>query len=174
MLKHFFAASVLVASTAAAQSASPVAEARALWKGNIGYITQAADELPEALYSYRPTPDVRTFGELFAHIAGSQNMYCAMALGEKAPDEADVEKNAKTKAAIVAALKASNTYCEKAYTQPQDKLTATVDVFGEKHSRYYTLIGNASHDGEHYSNIVTYMRLNKLVPPSSRPRSGGN
>ena len=81
------------------------------------------------------------FGELFAHIAGSQNMYCAMALGEKAPDEADVEKNAKTKAAIVAALKASNTYCDKAYTQSEDKLKASVDVFGEQHSRYYTLIG---------------------------------
>ena len=46
-----------------------------------------------------------------------------------------------------------------------------IDVFGQQHSRFYTLIANASHDGEHYGNIVTYMRLNKMVPPSSRPRS---
>ena len=97
----------VLASTAAAQS--PTAEARALWKGNIGYVTQAAEELSEAMYKYRPTPEVRSFGELFAHIAGSQMMYCAMALGEKAPGEADMEKTATTKAAILSALKSSNT-----------------------------------------------------------------
>ena len=43
-----------------------------------------------------------------------------------------------------------------------------VDIFGEKHPRFYALIANASHNGEHYGNIVTYMRMNKLVPPSSR------
>jgi len=177
MLKHALVLTALLSTTAAAQtdkSPSPTAEVRAAWKGVIVNITAAADELPESLYSYKPTRDVRSFGELFAHIAGSQKMYCAMALGDKVPGEGDVEMGAKTKAAIVAALKESNSYCEKAYTQADDKLTAMVDVFGEKHPRFYTLIGNATHDGEHYGNIVTYMRLNKLVPPSSRPRSGGN
>ena len=176
MLKHAFVATALFATSAAAQTETgPVTrEARALWKSNIGYIVQAAEELPDALYSYRPTPDVRTFGELFGHIAGSQKMYCAMALGDKVPGEGDVEKTAKTKAALVAALKESNTYCEKAYTQEDDKLKAPVDVFGETHPRLYPLLANAAHNGEHYGNIVTYMRMNKLVPPSSRPRSGGN
>jgi len=162
--------------TAGAQDKAPsvTTEARALWRSNIGYIVQAAEELPEALYAYKPTPDVRTFGELFGHIAGSQKMYCAMALGDKVPGESDVEKAAKTKAALVAALKESNTYCEKAYTLQDDKLKAPVDVFGETHPRLYPLLANAAHNGEHYGNIVTYMRLNKLVPPSSRPRAGGN
>ena len=176
MLKHAFVLTALLATTAAAQTESgPVTkEARALWKSNIGYITQAAEELPEALYSYRPTPDVRTFGELFGHIAGSQKMYCAMALGDKVPGEGDVEKAAKTKAALVAALKESNTYCEKAYTLQDEKLKAPVDVFGEMHPRLYALLANAAHNGEHYGNIVTYMRMNKLVPPSSRPRPSGD
>jgi hypothetical protein len=95
-------------------------------------------------------------------------MYCAMALGEKVPGEGDVEKVAKTKAAIVAALKESNTYCERAYALRDDAVKAPVDIFGTQHPRFYALIANASHDGEHYGNIVTYMRLNKLVPPSSR------
>ena len=158
----------LIVSTASAQSLSAAAEARALWKGNIGFLTQAAEELSDALYAYRPTPDVRTVGELFAHVAGSQKMYCAMALGEPVPGEGDIEKTAKTKAAILAALKESSTYCEKAYALPDSKLTAPVDVFGTQHPRFYALIANASHDGEHYGNIVTYMRMNKLVPPSSR------
>jgi uncharacterized damage-inducible protein DinB len=173
MLKTFLAAAaipVLLSTAAAAQS--PTSEARALWKSNISNVNAAADELSEALYAYRPTPDVRTFGELFAHIAGSQNMYCAMALGEKPPAEDVVEKGAKTKAAIVAALKESNQYCERAYALPDASLNAPVDIFGQQHPRFYALIANAAHDGEHYGNVVTYMRMNKLVPPSSRPRSG--
>ena len=176
MLKTLLAAaaSVVVVSTAAAQTQapSPTNEARLLWKSIIGNLTQAAEELSETLYGYRPTPDVRTVGEMFAHVAGSQKMYCAMALGEKVPGEGDVEKTAKTKAAILAALKESNTYCERAYSQSDDKVKAPVEIFGQTHPRFYALIANASHDGEHYGNIVTYMRLNKLVPPSSRPRTG--
>ena len=153
---------------ASAQGTSHTADARTLWKSTVANINIAAEEGSDALYAYRPTPDVRTFGELVAHVAGSQKMFCAMALGEKVPDEADVEKTAKTKAAIVAALKASNTYCERAYSQADDAVKAKVDIFGQQQTRYYALIMNATHDGEHYGNIVTYMRMNKLVPPSSR------
>ena len=167
MLKRILAAVLpLAVSTAAAQS--PAAEAKALWKSNIGYLNQAANELSESLYAYKPTADVRSFGELFAHIAGSQKMFCAMALGEKAPSEDDVEKVAKTKAAIVAALKESNTYCERAYSLSDESLKPPVDIFGTQHPRFYALLANAAHNGEHYGNIVTYMRMNKLVPPSSR------
>jgi uncharacterized damage-inducible protein DinB len=174
MLKQILLATAVpfVVSTASAQSPSPTAEARALWKSVIGNLNQAAEELSDSMYAYRPTPEVRSFGELFAHIAGSQKMYCAMALGDKVPGEGDVEESAKSKATILAALKESNTYCERAYTQPDDKLKAPVDIFGQQHPRFYALLANASHDGEHYGNIVTYMRLNKMVPPSSRPRSG--
>ena len=171
MLKRVIGIAALPLIVSAANAQSPTAEARALWKGNIGFVTQAAEELSDSLYAYRPTPEVRSFGELFAHIAGSQFMYCAMALGDKIPGEGDIEKTAKGKAAILKALKESNTYCERAYTQPDEKLKPMVDVFGQQHPRFYALIANASHDGEHYGNIVTYMRLNKMVPPSSRPRS---
>ena len=158
----------LVVSMAAAQGSTHTADAKAVWKGVIVNMTAAAEEISDAMYSYRPTPEVRTFGEMFAHVAGSQKMFCAMALGDKVPGEADVEKSAKTKAAIVAALKESNTYCERAYSQSDEAVKAKVDIFGQQQTRYYALIMNATHDGEHYGNIVTYMRMNKLVPPSSR------
>jgi uncharacterized damage-inducible protein DinB len=170
MLKRVIGIAALPLIALAANAQSPTAEARALWKSNIGFVTQAAEELSDSLYAYRATPEVRSFGELFAHIAGSQFMYCAMALGDKIPGEGDIEKTAKGKAEILKALKESNTYCERAYTQPDDKLKPMVDVFGQQHPRFYALIANASHDAEHYGNIVTYMRLNKMVPPSSRPR----
>ena len=169
------AAAQKAATPATQKSASPSAGveiARDLWRGVSGYITQAAADVPENLYSFKPTPDVRSFGELIGHIAGSQKMYCALALGEKAPGEDEVEKSAKTKAALVQALKESNDYCARAYQQTDAATSGMVDLFGQQRSKLYTLHGNAGHDAEHYGNIVTYMRINKMVPPSSRPRSG--
>jgi len=167
---------VILAATAAplfAQANPNMSNAASLFASVRGYITQSAADMSEAQYNFRPTPDVRTFGELIGHVAGSQKMFCAIALGEKPPAEDAVEKAAKTKAALVAALKESNDYCAKAYQQTDDATAAMVDVFGEKRSRMYVLLENVTHDNEHYGNIVTYMRMNKLVPPSSRPGPSG-
>lgn len=163
------------ATPATQKSASPSANveiARSLWRGVSGYITQAASDVPENLYTFKPTPEVRSFGELIGHIAGSQKSFCATAMGEKPPAEDEVEKSAKTKAALVQALKESNDYCARAYQQTDASAAGMVELFGEQRSKLYTLHENATHDSEHYGNIVTYMRINKMVPPSSRPRSG--
>ena len=170
-----FTRSVLILAFAAAPAfaqasgSSQVDNARLLWDGVRGYITDAAAEVPESMYSYRPTPEVRTFGELIGHIAGSQKMFCAWALGDKAPAEDAVEKAATKKAALVAALKESNDYCTRAYKLKDAALTGMVDMFGQQRSKLFVLLENAAHDNEHYGNIVTYMRLNKMVPPSSKP-----
>ena len=175
MIKRSLLILAAAAVPASAQAGNPnMANASALFGSVRDYITQAAADMSEAQYSFRPTPDVRTFGELIGHIAGSQKMFCAIALGEKPPAEDAVEKTAKTKAALVAALKQSNEYCAKAYQQTDAAAAAMVELFGEKRSRMYTLLENATHDNEHYGNIVTYMRMNKLVPPSSRPRPSGD
>jgi uncharacterized damage-inducible protein DinB len=147
-----------------------VENARLLWEGPRDFITAAAAEVPESMYSYRPTPEVRTFGQLIGHIAGSQNQYCAIALGEQPPAEDAVEKSATTKAALVAALKQSNDYCARAYTLTDAATAGMVELFGQKRSKVFALLENATHDNEHYGNIVTYMRINKMVPPSSKPR----
>ncbi|MEP6491235.1 MAG: DinB family protein [bacterium] len=153
---------------------SPVANVRTLWKQTADYLVAAANEVPEGTYSFRPTPDVRTFGELIGHVAGSQNMFCAVALGEAPPAEDAVEKAAKTKAALIDALRKSNDNCARAYKQTDKESAGEADLFGNKRSRFYVLLQNATHDGEHYGNIVTYMRMNKMVPPSSKPPAGGN
>ena len=74
---------------------------------------------------------------------------------------------------LVAALKESNDYCAKAYRLTDAATAGMVDVFGQQRSKMYALLMNVTHDNEHYGNIVTYMRMNKLVPPSSRPRPSG-
>ena len=174
MIKRSLLALAAAAAPAFGQANPNMANAAALFASVQGYITQSAADMSDAQYGFRPTADVRTFGELIGHIAGSQKMFCAIALGEKPPAEDAVEKSAKTKAALVAALKESNDYCAKAYQQTDAAAAATVDFFGQKHSRMFTLLENVTHDNEHYGNIVTYMRMNKLVPPSSRPGPSGD
>ena len=145
-----------------------LAALRSNWEQVIGNITTAAEELSEADYAYRPVATVRTFGELVGHVAGSQNMMCAAALGDPQPAEDAVEKAAKTKAALVKALRESNAYCAKAYAIGTATTGVATELFGSKTTRVGALTLNLMHDGEHYGNIITYMRMNGLVPPSSR------
>ena len=141
---------------------------REQWKGAIGNITAAANELTEAEYAYRPIAGVRTFGALVGHVAGTQNMLCAVVLGDKPAAEDAIETGPQTKAVLVAALTASTAYCAKAYAIAGAAGAAVVDVFGEKGTKVGALALNAVHDGEHYGNIVTYMRMQGKVPPSSK------
>jgi uncharacterized damage-inducible protein DinB len=156
----------------AAQSPGAVATSSTLWSQTIGYIIQSAEQMPEASYSFRPTPKVRTFGQIIGHVAGAQYVYCAAALNDKPASEGDIEKTKTSKADLVAAIKASTEYCRRAYAQSDAVVQGMTKVFGEDHSRLYALVGNATHDAEHYGNIVTYLRIKGMVPPSSQPAPG--
>ena len=145
-----------------------IAALRTNWQQAVGNITKAAEELSEADYAYRPIATVRTFGEIVGHVAGSQNLMCAAALGDKQPAEDAIEKVAKSKAAILKALHESVEYCTKAYAITAATAGMSTELFGEKSTRVGALALNAVHDGEHYGNIVTYMRMKGMVPPSSR------
>jgi uncharacterized damage-inducible protein DinB len=134
------------------------------------YVMRSAEKIPENLYSYRPTPEVRTIGQLFGHIADASNHICAAAMGGK-PAAGSVEKTAKTKAELIAALKREFAGCEANYS----KLTAasaleTVQIEGMTLTRVGVMNYESIHTSEHYGNLVTYMRLNKIVPPSSEPQ----
>ena len=154
-------------SGAASPGYSPMADVRANWHAMSEYILQSALDAPESVYGYKPTPAVRSFGELIGHVAGAQAMFCALALGEPAPREDAV--TAATKTQLVAALRASNSVCDRAYAQADAAGGATLDLFGTRRTRFYTLVENATHDAEHYGNLVTYLRMNGMVPPSSKP-----
>jgi uncharacterized damage-inducible protein DinB len=146
-----------------------VGTTRTLWQQQSGFVTQAAEDMPEAKYGYKPTPEVRSFGELIAHVAGSQYMFCAAATGDSARAEDDIEKKKLTrKADLVAAMRASNDYCARAYQQTDGASAGPVKLFGQERTRLYALMINATHDAEHYGNIVTYLRMNSMVPPSSK------
>jgi uncharacterized damage-inducible protein DinB len=133
-------------------------------------VLRSADKVPDEMWSFQPTPEVRTFAQLFAHIADGQYEFCSMATEGKMVDKG-IEKTAKTKAEIVAALKAAFGYCEAAYAKITDaSAVETVPAFGQKATRIGIMDFNITHTYEHYGNLVTYMRIKGIVPPSSEAR----
>lgn len=145
---------------------------RSEWQSISGWIASAAEQMPEADYAFKPTPAVRSFGQLIGHLAGAQDYICAVALGNSNPPAEDaIENKVTTKAALVAAFRTSNEHCMAAYAQADAGLHEATQLFGNPSTRLAALIRNTVHDGEHYGNIVTYMRIKGMVPPSSQPRT---
>jgi uncharacterized damage-inducible protein DinB len=158
-----------LAGSAVAQSAvSGVGTIYNVAKNNL---VRAAEQMPEADYGFQATKDVRTFGQLVGHVADANFYFCSTAAGEQNPSQGQFEKTLTAKAELVKALKDSFTYCDKAYQISDTKGVEEVTLFGMKTNRVGTLAFNAGHDMEHYGNIVTYMRLKGMVPPSSQPRN---
>ena len=156
----------LVASPLAAQTGA-VAGLGTVYNVAKGYLVKAAEQVPEETYAFKATAEVRSLGQLFGHVANANYMFCATAMGEKSPAASDFEKTT-AKAALVQALKDSFAYCDKAYAMADATAMQDVNLFGMKTNKLGVLSFNSAHDMEHYGNIVTYMRLKGMVPPSSQ------
>lgn len=132
-----------------------------------GHVLAAAEQVPENQYSYRPTVEVRTFGELVDHVADAHFGYCSAAGDGNAP--AASETDASSKDQIVERFRASRDFCNDVYQSADGgSLGQTVSIFGGEDTRAGVLIQNVAHDNLHYGNIVTYMRALGMVPPSSQ------
>ncbi len=130
-------------------------------------IQKSADKMPAEDYSFKPTPDIRTFARVLNHVTEAQMHVCGAIDGIK-PDSYTVPPETADKATIVAALNASFAECDKAYASLTDANIGDMIQAGPvKRSRIGMLWGNASHDNEQYATLALYMRLKGLVPPSS-------
>jgi uncharacterized damage-inducible protein DinB len=168
-------AALAVAAPALAQEktgAPPVGVVETM-RHNFSYVgqmvTRSAEQMPEADYAFKPTPEVRSFGQLLGHVADANHMFCALILGEANPSS-DTEKTKSSKADLVAAVKASYEYCGRAYAIADADTASKIQLFGQEWTRLSGLILNIGHNWEHYGNIVTYLRLKGQVPPSSQRR----
>lgn len=134
-----------------------------------GDILGSLDKVSDELWSFQPTKDIRTFGQLFAHVADGQYEFCGAAAGESVSK--NIEKTLKTKAEIAPALKEAFAYCDAAYAKMTDASAAEmVSFFNMKITKLGAMDFNIAHTMEHYGNLVTYMRLKGIVPPSSEQR----
>ena len=130
-------------------------------------LLRSAQKMPEENYSFKPTDTVRSYGQIIGHVADAQYMFCSMALGEKSPAP-DIEHTKTSKADLIAALNTAFAYCDKAYDGMTDATAVqTIKLFGNDAPRLSALTVNNMHDLEHYGNLVTYMRLKNIVPPTS-------
>lgn len=176
----FSAASALSALMAQAPAAAPAAAAAkpdmttlvgsqaALYQQVTSVILKSAEKMPEENFAFKPTPEVRSFGQLLGHIADAQYFFCAGVKGEKVTPKG-VEKSMTTKADLKKALTEAFEYCGAAYSIT-DADAATVAAFMGKRTKLGILSFNTAHNFEHYGNLVTYMRMKGLVPPSSEGR----
>jgi uncharacterized damage-inducible protein DinB len=154
-----------------AQSTTPnpfTSDIRRDYRGVRDYFIRAAEKMPEDRYAFRPSPDVRTFAQQVAHVADDQYNLCSAARGEQRKAAyTDIESRLSKKAELVAALKDAFAYCDAVYDTMNDASSLEPSSGMKGRSKFSYLNWNLWHTWEHYGNIVVYLRMNGLVPPSS-------
>lgn len=148
-----FAAASSFAQTAPDKTPDVSTEMRSGFNEVNDWVMKAADMVPADKYSYRPVDTVRTFGQLIAHITDSYNYFCAHGVGNKVEWTTPVEKGATDKNTLLPKLKEAVGRCNAAYSAGNAQLKP--------------LFTNIGHTSLHYGNIITYMRMMGLKPPSS-------
>jgi len=167
---------VLCASAASAQGPAqqgPVTLSLSLQRSYAAIkdnLTQAADKLPEADYAFKPSsmPEVRTYGQLFGHVANAQFGACSAARGVPNPNMGINNEQKKTKAEIVKALADSFAHCDPAFASLTEENGAQPMTQGRgQMARSAILAGLIAHSNEMYGTAAVYLRAKNVVPPST-------
>lgn len=156
-------------TTAAEPTTSPLlAHSRSVFDGVSTILTLSAEMMPEASYDFRPSEDVRSFGEILAHVVDAQYAFCTIARGEEDPERERPDPGSKE--SVQATLAEAFAYCGTAYDGLTEASAEEMVTFqGGPTPRLGVLNVNQIHNIEHYGNLVTYLRMNDIVPPTSDP-----
>jgi uncharacterized damage-inducible protein DinB len=174
-------------SAAAAQSSDPNTYSKgvqAQFQRVQDLIVRSAEKIDQDLYSFKPTPEIRSVAGVIGHVADGNNLLCRVAAGEKVDFEklmkdfsaVQVHEKKTSKPEIIAALKESQGTCEAVFAKLTDESGREPVAWmgGRTMPKLMVLTMATGHAWEHYGNLVTYMRLKGIVPPSSeRPPSNG-
>lgn len=155
-----------------AQGDSLSADVKRDYKSIRDYFIRAAEKMPEENYGFKPSPDVRSFGQQVAHVADDQYNLCAPAKGEtRKAAYTQIEDTLSKKTELIAALKDAFAYCDGAYNALTDATGVETVKWGKTgRTRFAMLNWNLWHTWEHYGNIVVYLRMKGLVPPTSEKK----
>jgi len=167
------------ATLALAQSPAPAAPTKDPVATSLRMLVQrsqnntvgAIESMPADKFSFKPTPDQMPFAHLVVHIAESNNLLCSKAADVPAP-KVDELKETDSKDKLLAAVKASFTFCSDALMKMDDsKLGDSVELFGGRQfPRAMAALGLASGWADHYAAAAQYLRLNGILPPSAQPK----
>jgi uncharacterized damage-inducible protein DinB len=135
-------------------------------------ITGSAEKMPAEHFSFRPSPEVMTYAELIAHVLDVQYSYCSAVKGVASPAAKDLVKTTTTKAAVIQLANDSFAFCDDVMAaltpeNAQEMITVGVAPNQRQIARANQLTMLVVHGNEHYGNLVTYMRIKGIVPPSS-------
>lgn len=167
-LRILTASAILTGAAAYAETSNPLSSGqKAMYDMVSTSLVKGADKMPEGDYTFKPTPDVRSFAQLVGHAADAQYLFCSAANGSK-PPVPKIEGAKTSKADLVSALKDAVAYCDKVYDAMTDAEGAQMTKFFGRDSAKLTILSfNTAHSDEHYGNMVTYLRLKNIVPPTS-------
>jgi uncharacterized damage-inducible protein DinB len=136
-------------------------------------LADAAKVMSETDYAFRPTAEVRTFGQLVGHIANANYFFCSQAASEKSPSTENYE-GITNRTALLKSLEEALAYCDRVYKATTDatfntpvRMTSAPGLPPTDTVRGAILMFNVAHNNEHYGNVVVYMRLRGRVPPST-------
>jgi uncharacterized damage-inducible protein DinB len=144
-------------------------------------IVSTADAMPTDKYGFAPTDGefkgVRTFGQQVKHLAATNHILAAAALGEQPPADAGDEagpETVRTKAEILAYVNASFEHLGRAIDAVGDKNAKVKSspispLKGTETTRLALTVEAMIHAFDHYGQMVEYLRMNGVVPPASRP-----
>ena len=162
-----------VAALAQGSTANPVVSAaREIYDRQSKYIVAAAEQMPEDKFGYHPTPEQWTFGKIVAHVAQGDFAVCSMLSDTPAPQDVKSLMPTDSKDKLVSAVQASFDFCSQALSNLQDsKLGDDIKFFGGRPATRARALFELTNDLEdHYSQMASYLRLNGMLPPSSKPK----
>jgi hypothetical protein len=183
----FALVTILLTSAVTAQQSSAsrhVGIAAALqgsYAGLKSIVIGEAAKMPEADYEFKPSsmPEVRTFGQVIAHIADAQFDTCANVKGVSNPNQGKhLEQDLKTKADFTKALADSFAFCDDVFSATTDEnalqsIRAQLGPRLLELPRASVLYGLLAHTSEMYGIGTVYLRAKELVPPASEPQGRG-
>ncbi len=133
-----------------------------------GSVTEAAEKMPEEHYGFRPTPDVKPFGQLVVHVALAQFGTCSRFKGEPNPRKDEKEEASRTRAETIALLKASTSYCEPLVSGlTETTATELTKVAQDQVAKALLPMSLVAHGMEMYGTMAVYLRLKGFVPPTT-------
>lgn len=137
-------------------------------------VSAMADRMPEEHFSYKPVPEVRSFGESVAHVADAQARNCNLVSGAGSKT-LDADKK-KTKAELLGVLKESFAICDAAFAALTDASAREMvkpGPSGFQLSKLSLLVSMISHSNEQHGYMAMYLRLKGIVPPATEAMNRG-
>lgn len=164
----------LVQFTAQGQNASTnpyTAELQAQYRDVKRDLIASAEEMPADKYDFRPVAGIRSFGQIVGHLIDDQYAICGLAREERVPRDPSesAERTGGSKDKLVQGLRKAFEYCDGVY-DPLTDVTAAQRVRsydGTMQPRIQLLMINTNHANLHYGNVIVYLRMNGVVPPST-------